>query len=121
MHGGTGKHAKNALIIGLLPREPATTECVCKCFPVQDPWHPAQRKKCLWSCCHCKSLGRMMIMQYPQAHVIPGTEQVAVLEVDDNDGENANDALERALAPTIKQTKHNHAIRYCMQLTLRNA
>ena len=62
-----------------------------------------------------------MIMQYPQAHVVSRTEQAAILKIHNNDGEDANDPLERALAPTIKKTKRNHAVGHRMQLARRNA
>ena len=47
--------------------------------------------------------------------------RLSVLEVHNNNCKNANDPLERTLAPTIKETKHNHAVGHRMQFACRYA
>src|SRR5262245_37382982 len=52
--------------------------------------------------------------------MVPRTEHAAILKIHDNDGEDANYLLKCPLAPTIKKTKHNHAVGHCVQLGCRN-
>jgi hypothetical protein len=59
-------------------------------------------------------------MQYPQTNVVSRTEQGAILEIHKNDGEDANNPLKSALAPTIKQTNRKHAVGHCTQVACRN-
>src|SRR5260370_41844013 len=103
MHGETRKHTKNVLIISTLSAQPPTSKRVRYLFLVQDPRHPAQRKKSFWSCGDCKSRRRAMVMQAPQAHVVSRAEQAAILEIDNNDGEDANDPLDRSRDPASRQ------------------
>src|SRR5262249_12554044 len=97
-------HAKNTLIISSLIIACQPDKIVRNPFLVEDPRHPAQRKKGFRNCRHRKSPGRLMIMQYPQADMVSRTEQVAILEIHYNNGEDANDPLKSALAATVKQT-----------------
>src|SRR5262249_11389122 len=121
VHGETRKHPKNVLIISRLTIAPPPDKSVRNLFLVQDPRHPAQRKKGFRDCGNRKSSGRPMIMQCTQANVVSRTEQAAVLEIHNNDGEDAKDPLKSALAPMVKQTKRKHAVGHATQLALRNA
>src|SRR5215471_6184502 len=88
---------------------------------IDDSRNPTQCKKCLWHCGNRKPVGGLMIVQDPQTHMVACADQLATLEVDDDDGESAEDPLERAVAPAIEQTKRHHAVGHRMQIARRNA
>src|SRR5262245_21601052 len=60
-------------------------------------------------------------MQYPQTHVISGTDQASLLEVHNDNRKNADNPRERVLATTIKHTKSNDAIGHGVQFGCRHA
>src|SRR5262245_53707450 len=58
-----------------------------------------------------------MIMQRPQTHMVSRTNQASLLKVHNDDCEIANNPLERALVPMIKEPKRNHAVGHRMQVS----
>src|SRR5262245_58384775 len=111
----------NPLIKARLTVHPAPNEAVRNVIFVQDSWHPTQSQKGLRNCGNPKSLGGVKTIQYPQPHLVSRTDQFSAVKVHDDDCENANDSLERVLAPPIKETKRNLAVRHRNLFSCRDA
>src|SRR5262249_31397924 len=100
------------LIIGGFTIEPELNERVSNLVFIQVTRHPAKGEKGLRDCSHREPLGRAIIMQYPQTHVISCANQASVLQVYADDWEHGDDPFERTFAPTLKEPKCNHAVGY---------
>src|SRR5262249_53680654 len=119
--GATREHTINVLVVGGLAVQTAIHEGIPYLVFIENSRNPAQCKKCFRHCGNRKPFGGAMIVQDPQTHMIACADQLATLEVYDDNGESAEDPLERALAAAIKQTKRDHAVGYRMQVARRNA